>query len=128
VRQVITCGGDGWQVLDMPVMEWGAALEVPPRLPSRWLGGADGPGVVEPTDLEQACALHLVWHGLARKALLGYSEVALLADCRAVENEAVPVEAERAAARGESLTRWCPGVHWFWPTEQRGGAARTVPA
>lgn len=120
---MIAYKGDGWHVLDMPVAEWAANCGQPARLPARWLGGADGRGTVEPTALEIECALHLVEHGLCRKRLLGRpSELVLVAECRlGLDEQGLPAEALAAAARGESLHLWCPGVSWHWRTEQREG-------
>lgn len=112
----------GWYVLDMDVRDWGTKCERPARLPDRWMHGADGRGTVEPSGLEYAAALHLAEHGLCRKRLLGRpSEVMLLAECRALFESALPADALAAAARGESLHPWCPGVSWHWQTEHREG-------
>ena len=98
----------------LPVSWWGAFLDERPRLPTRWRTPSTGTGEVEPTGFEFECYVHLIRHERAR---LDGTELSMLADCLGFDP--VPPDAVQAAADGNTLIGWCPGISWHWDDENR---------
>jgi hypothetical protein len=105
----------------LPVSWWGCLRDDGVTLPERWQTNSDGRGSCEPTDFEVECFVHLARHEQARVDPRSGSELDLLSECCGID-EGLPAGALEATEAGHTLVGFCPGISWFWPSENQSSA------